>query len=153
MAPASLSAGFQPLPPLPTIKLGPSGADSRVGGLVHAVGPCGSLQETPVRPGVSPTAASTPTGVFNQRFQALFPHAGALGCVVCFAPLPFLLVYLCTNVGPRGLLVVALPAPFVPQCASLWVQQPSCCESSLPSCPSPPLLLVWMTVFSFSPWL
>ena len=29
---------------LPTIKLGPSGAGSRVGGLVHALGPCGSLQ-------------------------------------------------------------------------------------------------------------
>ena len=36
--------------------------------------------------GVSPTAASTPTGVFNQRFEALFPRTGALGCVVCFAP-------------------------------------------------------------------
>ena len=27
-----------------------------------------------------------PTGVFNQRFEALFPHAGALGYSVCFAP-------------------------------------------------------------------
>ena len=33
----------------------------------------------PVRLGVSPAAASTPTGVFNQRFEALFPHAGTLG--------------------------------------------------------------------------
>ena len=41
---APLSAGFQSLPPLPTIKLGPSGADSQVGGLVHALGHCGSLQ-------------------------------------------------------------------------------------------------------------
>ena len=39
-----LSAGFQSLSLLPTIKLGPSGADSWVGGLVHALGPCGSLQ-------------------------------------------------------------------------------------------------------------
>ena len=46
---------------------------------------------------------STPTGVFNQRFEALFPFAGALGCAVCFALLPFLPVYLCTNVGPQGL--------------------------------------------------
>ena len=44
MVPAPLSAGFQSLPPLPRIKLGPSGADSQVGGLVHALGPCGSLQ-------------------------------------------------------------------------------------------------------------
>ena len=44
MALVPLSAGFQALPPLPTIKLAPSGADSGVGGLVHALGPCGSLQ-------------------------------------------------------------------------------------------------------------
>ena len=39
-----------------------------------------------VRLGVSPAATPTPTGVFNQRFEALFPCAGALGCVVCFVP-------------------------------------------------------------------
>ena len=32
---------------------------------------------------------------------------------------PALLVYLCANVGPQGLLVVRLPAPFVPHSASL----------------------------------
>ena len=41
---------------------------------------------SPVRLGVSPASAPTPMGVFNQRFEALFPHAGALGCVVCFTP-------------------------------------------------------------------
>ena len=41
---ALLSAGFQSLPPLPTIKLGPLGADSQVGGFVYVLGPCGSLQ-------------------------------------------------------------------------------------------------------------
>ena len=41
---------------------------------------------SPVRLGVSPAAAPTPTGIFNQRFEALFPSAGALGCAVCFAP-------------------------------------------------------------------
>ena len=40
MALAELSAGFQSLPPLPTSKLGPSGADSQVGGLVYILGPC-----------------------------------------------------------------------------------------------------------------
>ena len=74
---------------------------------------------SPVRLGVSPAAAPTPTGVFNQRFEALFPHAGALGYVVCFAPLPLVLVYLCANVGPQGLLVVRLPAQFIPHSASL----------------------------------
>ena len=41
-------------------------------------------------------------GVFNQRFENLFPRAGALGYVVCFFPLPFVPVYLCASVGPRG---------------------------------------------------
>ena len=70
---------------------------------------------SPVRLGVSPAAASTPRGVFSQRFEALFPQAGALGCTVCFAPPLFLPANLCANVGQRGLLAVALPAPFVPQ--------------------------------------
>ena len=41
---------------------------------------------SPVRLGVSPAAAPTPTGAFNQRFEALFPGAGALGFAICFAP-------------------------------------------------------------------
>ena len=41
---APLSVSFQSLPPLPTSKLGPSGADSQVGGVVYVLGPCGSLQ-------------------------------------------------------------------------------------------------------------
>ena len=104
---------------------------------------------------------STPTGVFNQRFEALFPRAGSLGCVVCFAPPPFLPVYLCVNVGPQappattlwGLPAAAWPAP-LHNPPPRWVCQPlPCCEFSLPRCPSPPLLLVWMSVSSLSPWL
>ena len=100
-----------------------------------------------VRLGVSPAAAPTPTGIFNQRFEALFPCAGALGCVVCFAPrcssglsvsecgasgchLPLCLPrclplgvrpsrFICMNVGPQGLPVVRLPAPLVPHSAIL----------------------------------
>ena len=41
---------------------------------------------SPVRLGVFPAAAPTPMGVFNQRFEALFLCAGALGCAVCFPP-------------------------------------------------------------------
>ena len=40
---------------------------------------------SPVRLVVSPAAAPTPTGGFYQRFEALFPRAGALGYWVCFA--------------------------------------------------------------------
>ena len=41
---------------------------------------------SPVRLGVSPAAASNPTGVFTQRFEALFPRTGALGYTAGFAP-------------------------------------------------------------------
>ena len=48
---ALLSASFQSLSvtgssfqPLPTSRVGPSGADSQVGGFVYLLGPCGSLQ-------------------------------------------------------------------------------------------------------------
>ena len=95
MAPAPLSAGFQSLPPLPTIKLGPSAANSQVGGWACAssrpmwVSPMTS----PVRLGVSPAAAPTPTGFFNQRFA----------WVARSASLPTICpVYLCTNMGPQG---------------------------------------------------
>ena len=86
---------------------------------------------SPVRLGVSPAAASTPTGVFNQRFEALFPQAGALGCGVCFAPLLFLPVYLCENVGPQGLPATAWPAPFHNP-PPRWVHQPPPCRESSP---------------------
>ena len=45
-----------------------------------------SPMTSPVRLGVSPAAAPTPMGVFNQRFEALFPGAGVLGCTVSFTP-------------------------------------------------------------------
>ena len=89
-----------------------------------------SPMNPPVRLGVSPAATATPTSVFSQRFEALFPRAGAPGCTVCFTPPPFLLIYLCANVGPQGLpattlwglLVAAWPAPLhnLPLC---WVHQ------------------------------
>ena len=114
--------------------------------------------------------------MFSIRFEALFPCAGALGCVVCFAPCclsrficaqvwgpralpaalpapfsttlsPALSVYFCANVGLQGLLVVRLAAPFIPHSTSLVPpQQP---ESSPSQCPSPPLLPVWMNVYFF----
>ena len=64
---------------------------------------------SPVRLGVSPAATPTPRGAFNQRFEALFPRAGALGCAVCFAPLCLsgLSVRKCGAAG-----CAALPAPF-----------------------------------------
>ena len=42
---AWLSASFWSLPPLPTSKLGPSGADSQVGGIVYVPESCSSHQQ------------------------------------------------------------------------------------------------------------
>ena len=53
-------------------------------------------------------------------------ECGASGVLPAALPAPFsaslspaLSVYLCANAGPQGLLVVRLPAPFVPHSASL----------------------------------
>ena len=43
-------------------------------------------------------------------FEALFPCAGTLGCMVCFTPVPFLPVYLCANVGSASC-SLACPVP------------------------------------------
>ena len=117
---------------------------------------------SPVRLGVSPTAASTPTGVFSQCFEALFPHTGALGCVFCLAPpaIPHSLsMRKCGAAGSSshhlvGSASCSLASP------SLTVHHLACsasCHLTVnplhPGCPSPPLLLVWMNISSLSPWL
>ena len=120
-----------------------------------------SPMNSPVRLGVSPAAASTPTGVFIQRFEALFPRARALDYMVCFTPLLFFPVYLCANVVTQS-----LPATICGVCQlqlglSLSTTHHLAGSSShrlavtplCPGCPSPPLLLVWMNVSSLSPWL
>ena len=65
---------------------------------------------SPVRLGVSPAAAPTPTGVFNQRSEALFPRAGALGYAICFAP-RWSSRFICARMWGRGVLPAALPVP------------------------------------------
>ena len=89
MALAPLSARFQSLPLLPTMKPGPSRADSQVHGPVHTLGPCGSLQWTllwgweslplppqPLR--ASPTRGPRPHSLF--RFSAVPPHLSMCKC-------------------------------------------------------------------------
>ena len=62
-----LSAGFQSLTPVPTSRLGPSGGDSLVCGLVYISRTLwDSPTNSPVRLGVSPTA-EMPTGSYSQR--------------------------------------------------------------------------------------
>ena len=101
-----------------------------------------SPMTSPVRLGVSPAAASTPTGVFSQWFEALFPHAGTLGYTVCHLVHQLLLCW------PAA----ALPT-LLHNAPPRWVHQlPPCCESSLPGCLSLSLLQVWMNVSSLFPW-
>ena len=84
-------------------------------------------------------------GMFSVRgFEAPFSHAVTLGCAVCLTLQLFLSVYSQANVGLPGLPATTLPAP---------VLQPCLAASALhPSCPSPPLLPVWMNVSSLTPW-
>ena len=79
---------------------------------------------------------------------------GATHCSACPVPrhsyIPAHSVYLCANVGPQGLLVLGLPASFIPHSASLG---PATATGVLSTrCSSPPLLPVWMNVYFLFPW-
>ena len=50
-----------------------------------------------------------PQGFAVRGFEALFPHAGTLGCVVSLVPQLFLPVYPQMNVGLPSLAATALP--------------------------------------------
>ena len=125
MVVAPLSAGFQSFPLLPTIKLGPSGAGSRVGGLVHTLGPCGSLQQTLLLgweflllPPQSPQLFSLrslrlyfpalePWGMRSAllpRCSSWFIYAGmwSLRCSLGWGNVGGFAVMLCVGEGPRG---------------------------------------------------
>ena len=105
--------------PLSTIKLGSSGAGSRVGGFVHTPGPCGSLQRPLLRGWESlPLPPQSPRAFSIRALWLYFPELEPW--VARSASLPAVcLVYLCANVVPQGLLVVRLPAPFMQHSASL----------------------------------
>ena len=109
-----------------------------------------SPMTSPVRLGVSPAATPTPTGVFNQRFETLFPHAGALGCGVCFAPrcLYGLSVREC---GAAGSASGQTACPVCPTLRQSWSRHGNA-SPLCPSCRSPPLLPVWMNVYFLFPW-
>ena len=57
---------------------------------------------SPVRLGVSPATAPTPTGIFNQRFEASFPPHWSPESHGLLCSLPFVQVPLCVNVGLQG---------------------------------------------------
>ena len=131
---AWLLAVSQSLPPLPIGKLGPSGADSCLGGWVYVssrtlwVSPTNSL----VRLGVSP-AAATPTHFYSQKFWGfIFPH---------------------WNPALHGLSHSPVVPPSLSSCKCGTT---SCCLAShplRPSCLSASLIPVWVNVSSLTPWL
>ena len=116
---------------------------------------------SPVRLQVSPTAATTPTGVFNHRFEALFPCTGTLGCEVCSPPQVFLLVYLHMIVGQAVPPAGASRCPPATALPTQVLQLLPCCEYS-PRLPisAPPTclgecfffnsLVVWLHTVRFS---
>ena len=80
-----------------------------MGGFVCILGPCGFLQQTLLW-GWEFFPLPQATQVFSLRgFEALFPQAVTLGCLVYLTPQLFFLVYLHTNVGPSCPPVAGLP--------------------------------------------
>ena len=143
---ALLSASFQSLPLLPTVTVGLSGAASRVGGFVYVLGPCGSLQGTlPWGWEFLPLlGVSQPPQVFSiSGLRFLFPHMERW---VVWS------VTRSTSCCLAGQLQLC-PPPLHNLPPSWLCQLPPCTESSLPGCPPPPVLPVWMNVSSLSPWL
>ena len=163
---ALLSANFQSPPPLPTSKwailvLIP----------MYLLGPCGSFQQTLLW-GWEFLLPPQPPQIFTVRgFEALFPRAGALGLHSLFHP-PFVPPGFMNECGTTRFASCSPQASCnlaCPPCSTihhlsgsascslarpgLVLQPQSCQESSPPSCVSPPLLRVWMNVFSLTPWL
>ena len=161
MALAQLSAGFQSLPLLPTIKLGLSGADSWMGGLVHALGPYGSLQGTLLFSWEVVLLPPQLPWVFSIRglrlyipvlepwveWSALLPRCSSQfiytrlwGLRVCQPP----------PCGVRQL------QPGLPPSIICHLSGSASCRLAAsplrPGCLSPPLLPVWMNFSSLSPW-
>ena len=151
---APLSGRFQSLPPLPTIKLGPSGADSWVGRLVHALGPCGSLQRTllwgweflPLLP--QPPQVSSIRGL-RLYFPALEP------LVAWSASLPHCSSrFIYARMWGHGVSQLLHCMPHSTICHLAGSTSRRLAASPLhPGCPFAPLLPVWMSVSSLSPWL
>ena len=110
---------------------------------------------SPVRLGVSPAAASTPTGVFNQRFEALFPappcwSPGLHGLICSPTVLPGLSVRKC---GAARSASCHTACPVRSTIRHLSGSGHLAVSSESPGCPSLPLLSVWVNVSSLSPWL
>ena len=112
-----LSVAFQSLPPLPTSKLGPSGADSWVGGFLYILGPCGSLLKLSCEAG-SFSCYPNPHRFFQSEvlrfyFPVLEPWCGLSGSPVVPPFYPHANVGLPTPAAATLLLVLSTPAACV----------------------------------------
>ena len=117
MAVASLSAGPQSFPLLPTIKLGPCGTASWVGGLCTFWDPVGLSNELSCEAGSFSRCHLNPQEVFSQWFEGYF-----------------------LSLGPWVAWSISLPScssRFI--CAQMWdhwvLQLPPCHESCPPQLP------------------
>ena len=103
MVPIPVSARLQSLPVLPTIKWGPSGADSWVGWIVHILGPCGSLQQLLLWGWEFLVLLPQPPQVFSIRGLRLYfpPHwsPGLCGLLRCPTVPPGLSMHECGATG------------------------------------------------------
>ena len=99
---------------------------------------------SPVRLGVSPAAAPTPTGVFIERFGALFPPRWSPGLRGLLHSPPFVW-FICVQMGGCGVLPTTLPAPFsttLSPALSVYLRECGAAESASgqTACPVRPTL-------------
>ena len=95
---------------------------------------------SPMRLGVSPAAAPTPTGVFNQRFEALFPPRWSPGLCGPLRSPPFVW-FICARMWGRRVCQWSDCLPCSSHTPPVSVP-PQPWESSPSRRPSPPLLPV-----------
>ena len=130
---AQLSAGFQTFPLLPTSKLGPSGADSQVGGFVYVPGPFVGLSNELFCEAGSFSLSCNPHRFFQSEVLR-FPQWN-----------PGLLSLSHSPVVPPGLSAC--------KCGSAWSASHCTASPCHPGCLSLPFLPVWMNVSSLTLWL
>ena len=150
---AQLSASFQLLPLLHTRKLGLSGDDSCVGGLVYILKPCKSLQWTLLWGWECLLLPQSPQEFSIRGLRLYFPMLESWvaksyllpSCYSWFIHTQMWDCQLCQT-SPR---CVCQTPPCPPSSSSRHLAM----RPLHPGCLSPYLLLVWMNVSSLTPWL
>ena len=127
---AQLSAGFQSLPPLPKANWTLLVLIPRWEGLCTLQDPVSLSNEPSCEAGSFSHHLNCHRFFTVTGFEALFPHAGTLGCTVCLALQLFLLVYLHANVEPPTPPAAASPGLSATACSA------SCCLATSPFHPS-----------------